>query len=173
MGIDRPDFVDGEPVASAEVATVPRDEDGKVFRADWSDGPPPPAPDANFEPPSDPNAEGRAIVAEQNGDEPGSFDEIHPNAQTLFRDQAGLDQVHASIAMVKAKLGHEFAEMDADFDALPRDAKMTVAALISHDWVQHGPEAVRDAIAELSADLPLASTAALNEFVDDWLDTEE
>ena len=166
MGIDRPDFIDGE-VAEMPAApeTVPRDEDGRRVMVDWSDGPAPPQPDANFEP-YDPNAEGRAIVAEVNGESPGSFDELDSNSQTLFRDQAGYDQAQASVDTIKANMGDRFAEMDADFEELPGDAQMVVAALLSHDWTQRGAEALGDALDQLMDTLPLTSEAELREFLE-------
>ena len=151
------------------LAPAARDEDGKVIRADWTDGQP-------FAP--DP-AQGELALSEQpaftpqeqaemRGETPGSFDELHPNAQATFRDQAGLDQAFASVDKVKAHFGDAFAEMDADFEELPGDAQMVVAALLSHDWTQRGAEALGDALDELSDSLPLTSSAELNEFLVDY-----
>ncbi len=151
------------------LAPAARDEDGKVIRADWTDGQP-------FAP--DP-AQGELALSEQpaftpqeqaemRGETPGSFDELHPNAQATFRDQAGLDQAFASVDTVKAHFGDAFAEIDADFEELPGDAQMVVAALLSHDWTQRGAEALGDALDELSDSLPLTSSAELNEFLVDY-----
>ena len=170
MAIDRPDFVDGEPVASTEVATVPRDADGKVFRADWSDGPAPPALDPEHVPSGEQSAFTSEEQAEMRGEteSPGSFDALDANSQTLFRNQAGLDQAQASVDKVKAHFGDDFAEMDSKFEALPRDAQMTVAALLSHDWTQYGAEALGDALDQLMDKLPLTSEAELREFLVDY-----
>jgi len=155
------------PAAASVPVPLPRDESGKVVRVDWSDGPPPPAPDANFEPPSDADAEGAEIVAEQNGDEPGTFDELHPNVQAIVRDQEGYDQTLASIDTVKADLGDAFAEAESDFEELPVDAQKVVYALLSHDWKPHGAEVLADAYDQLNDILPLTSSAALREFLVD------
>lgn len=150
------------------LAPAARDEDGKVIRADWTDGQP-------FAP--DP-AQGELALSEQpaftpqeqaemRGETPGSFDELHPNAQATFRDQAGLDQAFASVDKVKAHFGDGFAEMDDAFEGLPSDAQMVVAALLSLDWAQHGEEAMADAFDRLSDTLPLVDEAALREFLED------
>ncbi len=148
------------PAEATALAPLPRDADGKIVRLDWSDGPKPPPPDANFEPPSD---------AEQNGEteSPGSFDELHPTAQTIFRDQEGLDTAQASVATVKAHMGDRFAEMDSDFESLPSGAQQVIAALLSVDWKPHGAEAMADAFDQLSDTLPLVQEAELREFLED------
>ena len=152
---------------AAAPAPLPRDADGKIVRADWSGGPPPPTPDPDYEPPYDPNAEGRAIVAEVNGDAPGSFDELPKVSQTLFRNQEGYDTVQASVDKVRAHFGDAFAEMDSEFEELPTDAQMVVGALLSYDWTQRGAEALGDALDQLMDQLPLTSEAELREFLVD------
>ena len=150
------------------LAPAARDEDGKVIRADWTDGQP-------FAP--DP-AQGELALSEQpaftpqeqaeiRGETPGSFDELHPNAQATFRDQAGLDQAFASVAKIKANMGDDFAEMDDDFEELPSGAQMVVAALLSVDWKPHGPEVLGDALDQLMDTLPLTDEAELREFLED------
>ncbi len=148
------------PAEATALAPAPRDEDGRIVRVDWGDGPKPPPPDANFEPPYD---------AEQNGEteSPGSFDELDPTAQSIFRDQAGLDTAQASVATVKATMGDRFAEMDSEFEELPSGAKMVVASLLSVDWKPHGPEVMADALDQLMDTLPLVAEAELREFLED------
>ena len=167
--IDRPDFTGDGEVADLQrpAESVPRDEDGRRVMVDWSDGPKPPPPDANFEPPYDPNAEGRAIVAEVNGESLGSFDELPKASQTLFRNQEGYDQAVSSVDKIRANLGDAFGEMDDAFESLPTDAKMSVAALLSYDWTQRGAEALGDALDQLMDQLPLTSEAELREFLVD------
>jgi hypothetical protein len=172
-GGDHPDWdFDGDepapqefPAESTALAPLPRDADGKIVRLDWSDGPKPPPPDADFEP-YDPNAAGRAIVNAVNGDAPGSFDELHPNVQAIVRDQEGYDQTLSSIETVRADLGERFAEAESDFEELPVDAQKVVYALLSHDWKPHGAEVLADAYDQLSDILPLTSSAELREFLE-------
>ena len=180
MGIDRPAFVGDGEVAEMTAApeTVPRDEDGRVFRADWSDGPKPPPPDPSLEVSSAylTKEEGGAQLAEINAehetsaspDVVTSFDELDSNSQTLFRDQAGYDQAQASVDTIRANMGDAFAEMDAEFEELPSDAQMVVAALLSRDWKPHGAEALGDALDQLMDTLPLTSDAKLREFLVDF-----
>jgi len=169
MAIDRPDFVDGELVAAPEVATVPRDEDGKVVRADW------PPPDADFEPPSDADAEGRAIVAEVNGEteSPGSFDELPANAQAVFVNEAGYDNAVENNAKVANYLGPEkSAAMDAAYKKLPDDARDVVARLNSH-WGKMDEAELFDYYRQLARWLPLSSAGAMVAYVEKFVLTEE
>ncbi len=169
--IDRPDFTGDGEVADLQrpAESVPRDEDGRRVMVDWSDGPKPPPPDPSLEVSSAmvTPEEGAEIVAEVNGDAPGSFDELDPSAQMLVRDQQGLDQVHASIETVRADLGADFAEAESDFEELPTGARDVVTALLSVDWRQHGAEAMADAFDQLSDVLPLTAEAELREFLVD------
>jgi len=163
--------------ATTRTALAPagRDEDGKVIRADWTDGQPfAPDPAQSELALSEQPAFTPQEQAEIRGETPGSFDELDKVGQATFRDQAGLDQAFASVAMMRdAMSADDFASMDAAFDALPGDAQQVAAALISHDWTKYGAEALLEALDALSDTLPLTSDAALNEFVDEHIIVEE
>jgi len=152
------------PAEATALAPLPRDADGKIVRADWSDGPKPPPPDPDL-PLSEQSAFTPEEQAELRGDVTTSFDELHPNVQALVRDQAGYDQTLASIDTVRADLGDAFAEAESDFEELPIDAQQTIYALLSRDWKPHGAEALGDALDQLMDTLPLTSEAVLREFL--------
>lgn len=176
MSVERPDWVDGAPVEATTPMEVVRDDDGRRVMDDWDGGPTGQGELALADEPEPLLAEAQRLadaqLAEVNAghETSASFDALPANAQATFRNQEGLDQAFASVDQMRGAMSADaFAAMDADFDALPSDAQQVCAAIISHDWTKYGQAALFEALDKLSDALPLTSSAAFNQFVDEHI----
>jgi len=87
--------------------------------------------------------------------------------QATFRNEEGFDQAQETVAKIEDSFSPDaFTAMGEGFDGLPEDAQDVVRSLLSHDWSDRGGDVLVEAYDELSAWLPLSSSAKLREFLE-------